>query len=51
MHGPETATVIANTDILPKVLYHLGHENIFVQKQTARLIKEIAQHSLDVITC
>lgn len=47
-HGRELAEVVVNGNIFPSVLIHLGHANVFVQKQAARLVQEIAKQSLEV---
>lgn len=49
-HSSEMAEAIASSDIFPKVLIHLGHENFLVQRQSARLIMEVTKHSLEVLT-
>lgn len=48
MHSPELAAIVVNADLFQKVIIHLGHDNIHVQKQAARLIQEIAKHNLEM---
>lgn len=48
-HSRELAEVVVNGKIFPSVLIHLGHDNVFVQKQAARLVQEIAKQSLEVL--
>lgn len=47
-HSAELAQKVIDSDLFPKVLIHLGHESIHVQKQAARLIQEIVKHNLDL---
>lgn len=47
-HNCELAEIVVNENIFPTVLIHLGHDSVFVQKQAARLVQEIAKQSLEV---
>lgn len=48
MHSPELAAAVVNVDLFQKVIIHLRHDNVHVQKQAARLIQEIAKHNLEM---
>lgn len=47
-HNLELAEMVVNENIFPTVLIHLGHDSIYVRKQAARLVQEIAKQSLEV---
>lgn len=40
--------MVTQSDVFPKILIHLGHESVFVQRQAARLVLEITKHSLEL---
>lgn len=47
-HNAELAGVIISCEAVSKVLMHLCHYSVFVQRQAARLVQEITKHSLEV---
>lgn len=48
-HDVDLAEVVIGCDAFPKVLMHLCHDSVFVQRQAARLVQEITKHSLEVL--